>query len=316
MNKKIDYQMGNIPPQVNLIEHMGICIDLNTNPSCETVKKALSILLILQVEAALLIDFHREYDEYLYEEEHGKKVWRKDGVIHRDFDRPAIIDKFGKKEWFLHGVRNRINDQPTIEFGSGVLHWHKDSVLHRDNGPAITYPNDNGELYYKNGQKHRDALGDDNQVLPAHVGNYGRTKEFWYDGKQYDKTTLTLMIYKMRNIEYAQDSVDSEKYTVIKHELCVFDTEFSRVEDTNVIYEEAPPEEFIPTRTIQDRIYDNKRKREDDKGGEKRFKSDSQFHDYKGKAQYDPNRTRNHQYSPHGYKMFKTGGRGGGRRKR
>lgn len=53
---------------------------------------------------------------------------------------------------------------------AGTKRWFKDGLLHRDDGPAVEYPND-GCMYFKHGKSHRlDGPAD---VLPDGI-------KYWY----------------------------------------------------------------------------------------------------------------------------------------
>jgi len=52
-------------------------------------------------------------------------------------------------EWFLGNVRHR-EDGPAIEFPNGSRHWYQHGVLHRDDGPAIEW-GDGSKFWYRDG---------------------------------------------------------------------------------------------------------------------------------------------------------------------
>ena len=56
----------------------------------------------------------------------------------------------------------------------GTKEWYKDDKLHREDGPAIEFPNGD-KFWYINGKQHREDG-------PAIIHTYGR-KEYWYNGK-------------------------------------------------------------------------------------------------------------------------------------
>lgn len=58
--------------------------------------------------------------------EHGTKMWYKEGQRHRD-DGPAIEYANGAKEWFKNGFLHR-EDGPAIEYANGEKKWFKNGI--------------------------------------------------------------------------------------------------------------------------------------------------------------------------------------------
>ena len=56
-------------------------------------------------------------------------------------------------EWFLNGQRHR-EDGPAIEYPNGTKYWYLNDQRHRTNGPAIEDAN-GYKAWYLNGQPHR-----------------------------------------------------------------------------------------------------------------------------------------------------------------
>ena len=109
-------------------------------------------------------------------------IWYKNGIEHREDDKPAYIKGDYVKKWFINGKLHRENDKPAhinrkskFWYSNGELHreddnpafieikhhefyaikkWYKNGALHRLNKPAIIYPANYGECFYKNGNLH------------------------------------------------------------------------------------------------------------------------------------------------------------------
>jgi len=64
-----------------------------------------------------------------------------------------IVDKYGNKQWYLNGKIHR-EDGPAIEYPDGTKEWYFNGKLHREDGPALEYPN-GSKLWYVNDKPHR-----------------------------------------------------------------------------------------------------------------------------------------------------------------
>ena len=74
----------------------------------------------------------------------------------------------------------------------GTKCWYKDGFLHRDDGPAITYP-DGRQYWYKKGKYHRDDG-------PAII--YPDGDQRWFkDDIMYEPSAHELMVWKMHEKE-------------------------------------------------------------------------------------------------------------------
>ena len=93
-------------------------------------------------------------------DEYGTKRWYKDGSLHRA-DGPAVVFVNDYKEWYYKGVFVGEGDHPNpelwarltsveanggpllngcVEYLDGVKRWYKDDQLHREDGPAVEWP--------------------------------------------------------------------------------------------------------------------------------------------------------------------------------
>ena len=61
------------------------------------------------------------------------------------------VDRGGTKRWYLNGKRHR-EDGPAIEYPDGTKVWYLNDELHREDGPAVEYP-DGTKSWYLNGKK-------------------------------------------------------------------------------------------------------------------------------------------------------------------
>ena len=76
--------------------------------------------------------------------------------------------------------------------GFGTKCWYKNGLLHRDDGPAVIYP-DGRQEWWKEGSGHRD----DGPAVICTSGTH-----YWYkDGKPYIPTAHDLMVWKMHEKE-------------------------------------------------------------------------------------------------------------------
>ena len=60
---------------------------------------------------------------------------------------------FGTTCYYLNGKYHR-EDGPAVIYPDGTLHYYLNGELHREDGPAIIYPG--GNIYYLNGKCHRE----------------------------------------------------------------------------------------------------------------------------------------------------------------
>jgi len=82
------------------------------------------------------------------------------------------VDKYGTKYWYKDGFLHR-EDGPAIEYPDGSKEWYKNGLLHREVGPAIEFTN-GSKLWYFNNQRHRE----DGPAIERASGE----KEWWLNG--------------------------------------------------------------------------------------------------------------------------------------
>ena len=64
------------------------------------------------------------------------------------------IDKYGVKRYYVNNVLHR-EDGPAVEYPNSSKYWYKNGKRHREIGPAVeTFYGD--KQWYKNGKVHRD----------------------------------------------------------------------------------------------------------------------------------------------------------------
>lgn len=91
----------------------------------------------------------------------------------------------GSKWWYANGQVHR-EDGPAIEYPNGTKCWYKNGHLHRENGPAIKDA-EGGEEWWVNGKRHRtngpaliwqDMIKEwyENGVYIPYKGNYSFIK--------------------------------------------------------------------------------------------------------------------------------------------
>ena len=87
------------------------------------------------------------------------------------------IDKYGNKFYYKDRKMKNLhrNDGPAIEYPDGYKAWWVDNKRHRLDGPAIEYP-DGGKEWYVDGQLHRA----DGPAIEW-VAGY---KEWWVNGEK------------------------------------------------------------------------------------------------------------------------------------
>lgn len=86
------------------------------------------------------------------------------------------LGKDGATFWYLHGVVHR-DDGPAVEYPNGEKWWFQFGKQHRDNGPAIER-SDGTKSWYRNGLCHREDG-------PAIEWADGR-KEYYLNGEKWD----------------------------------------------------------------------------------------------------------------------------------
>ena len=62
-----------------------------------------------------------------------------------------IVTKDGTKRWYLNGKRHR-EDGPAVEYPNGTKRWFLNGKLHREDGPAIEYLGGT-KWWYLNGKR-------------------------------------------------------------------------------------------------------------------------------------------------------------------
>ena len=60
----------------------------------------------------------------------------------------------GYREWYLEGERHR-EDGPAVEYPDGRKYWYLNDKLHREDGPALEW-SDGTKSWYLNGNAHRE----------------------------------------------------------------------------------------------------------------------------------------------------------------
>ncbi len=84
------------------------------------------------------------------------------------------VDSIGTQFWYINGKLHR-EDGPAIIYPNGGEDWYINGKLHREDGPAAIFP-DGIQKWYINDQLHREDG-------PAAIFPDG--KQFWYiNGKQ------------------------------------------------------------------------------------------------------------------------------------
>lgn len=63
-----------------------------------------------------------------------------DRQLHSVDDEPAIVYNDGTKWWYDHDKVSRGGDKPAVVWWNGVQEWWVNNERHRDNGPAVIYP--------------------------------------------------------------------------------------------------------------------------------------------------------------------------------
>jgi len=64
------------------------------------------------------------------------------------------VDEVGTKVWYLNGQRHR-EDGPAIEWPDGGKEWWLNGQRHREDGPAREFA-DGAKSWWLNGQRHRE----------------------------------------------------------------------------------------------------------------------------------------------------------------
>lgn len=79
----------------------------------------------------------------------------------------------GVLAWYQHGALHR-DDGPALVYPDGAEEWYQHGQLHRDDGPAVT-ESDGSQYWYQNDQIHRDGR-------PAILQADG-TRAYYHEGR-------------------------------------------------------------------------------------------------------------------------------------
>ena len=90
------------------------------------------------------------------------------------------ILRSGAKQWWLNGKRHR-EDGPAVEYPDGTKEWLLNGKYHREDGPACEWPN-GSKSWYLNGKRHRE----DGPAIEYSNG----TKEWWLNNEQVHPESL------------------------------------------------------------------------------------------------------------------------------
>jgi len=85
-----------------------------------------------------------------------------------------LVDFDGTKRWYLNGKLHR-EDGPAVEWPNGSKYWYLNDKLHREDGPAVELP-DGTKRWCLNNQYHREGG-------PAIEWANG-TKEWYLNGEE------------------------------------------------------------------------------------------------------------------------------------
>ena len=65
------------------------------------------------------------------------------------------VDDYGNKYWFLNDKYHR-EDGPAVEYPNGCKFWYLNDKLHREDGPAVEYDT-GGKYWYLNDVEYTEA---------------------------------------------------------------------------------------------------------------------------------------------------------------
>lgn len=83
----------------------------------------------------------------------------------------------GIKIWYINGFIHR-EDGPAIEYPNGTKKWYKYGMTHREDGPAIEWA-DGDKYWFNNGKLHRE---DGPAIQRNEIKNPNEKNEWWLDG--------------------------------------------------------------------------------------------------------------------------------------
>ena len=95
------------------------------------------------------------------------------------------IDKYsGNKCWYNDHYELHREDGPAIEYPDGTKFWYINGLIHREDGPACEHA-DGHKSWYQHGKLHRiDGA--------AYITNTGHF-QYWVNDKRYDSLEEGLM---------------------------------------------------------------------------------------------------------------------------
>jgi hypothetical protein len=98
----------------------------------------------------------------------------------------------GIRRWYLNGKLHR-EDGPAVEYPNGTKKWYLYGKYHREDGPAVEFANGHKGWYF-NGKLNREDG-------PAVVHNNG--SKFWFlDDTEYTEKEYYKKLYELGKISY------------------------------------------------------------------------------------------------------------------
>ena len=119
----------------------------------------------------------------------------------------VIVDDYGAKCWHLNDKRHR-EDGPAIEYPDGSKFWYLNGNLHRVDGPAIEDANGSKE-WYLNGKRHR---------VDGPAVEYATGSKYWYlNGVQYTEADWIKQLQKAKSSCAGKIvEIDGVKYKLVE----------------------------------------------------------------------------------------------------
>jgi hypothetical protein len=108
------------------------------------------------------------------------------------------ISETGTKRWYQNGQLHR-EDGPAIEFPDGLKLWYRNNKLHRTDGPALE--NEFGDKrWYVNNKMHR---------LDGPAAEYkDGYKEWWIQGREYTEEEFHAKLLKHESCDLIEELIN------------------------------------------------------------------------------------------------------------
>jgi hypothetical protein len=113
----------------------------------------------------------------------------------------------GVKRWYRHNGQYHREDGPAIEYPNGSKEWYLNGKYHREDGPAIE-SSDGTKCWYLHGKRHRE----DGPAI-----EYGDGRKWWFlNGKQFSESEWKKEMNKKQTFDGKLIEIDGKRYKLVE----------------------------------------------------------------------------------------------------